>query len=249
MFQLLKGISSPHPTLSLFRLVVFPQLTMCTQLLLAKERAPPAESQSPSRIFGAILSITLTCGVLCLTVAVAVSFTRASPKPLLQVIRLNIQSRPGSLMNQSVVVSKAKNTIVYYVTSSSNRTTAVLFDCKNGYVCYKLPGQSNCYLKRMDARDHSAAQASFNLSEHKEGPPMLPSDGTQYYREFLGVVPGSLVRPVEAGEAARALCEEAPIRWVKKKDDPPKQRLIYLCIDICFPSNICVSICFYYLPE
>ncbi|XP_025027622.1 BRICHOS domain-containing protein 5 [Python bivittatus] len=152
-------------------------------------------------------------------------------------------------MNQSVVVSKAKNTIVYYVTSSSNRTTAVLFDCKNGYVCYKLPGQSNCYLKRMDARDHSAAQASFNLSEHKEGPPVLPSDSTQYYREFLGVVPGSLVRPAEAGEAARALCEEAPIRWVKKKDDPPKQRLIYLCIDICFPSNICVSICFYYLPE
>lgn len=30
---------------------------------------------------------------------------------------------------------------------------------------------------------------------------------------------------------------------------PGKQRLIYLCIDICFPSNICVSICFYYLPE
>lgn len=30
---------------------------------------------------------------------------------------------------------------------------------------------------------------------------------------------------------------------------PGRQRLIYLCIDICFPSNICVSICFYYLPE
>nr|XP_023472330.1 BRICHOS domain-containing protein 5 isoform X4 [Equus caballus] len=30
---------------------------------------------------------------------------------------------------------------------------------------------------------------------------------------------------------------------------PPRQRLIYLCIDICFPSNICISVCFYYLPD
>lgn len=30
---------------------------------------------------------------------------------------------------------------------------------------------------------------------------------------------------------------------------PRRQRLIYLCIDICFPSNICVSVCFYYLPD
>lgn len=30
---------------------------------------------------------------------------------------------------------------------------------------------------------------------------------------------------------------------------PDKVRLVYFCIDICFPSNICVSVCFYYLPE
>ena len=30
---------------------------------------------------------------------------------------------------------------------------------------------------------------------------------------------------------------------------PGNQRLVYFCIDICFPSNICVSVCFYYLPE
>nr|XP_058894599.1 BRICHOS domain-containing protein 5 [Kogia breviceps] len=30
---------------------------------------------------------------------------------------------------------------------------------------------------------------------------------------------------------------------------PQRQRLIYLCIDICFPSNICMSVCFYYLPD
>lgn len=52
----------------------------------------------------------------------------------------------------------------------------------------------------------------------QEDLPLLPSHGSQYYREFLGVVPGSLVQPAEAGEAARALCKQVPIRWVKKKD-------------------------------
>ncbi|KAG8145425.1 hypothetical protein E2320_011962 [Naja naja] len=213
-----RGLSSPQATCSLFRLVVFSQLLRCTQLLLAKEKPPPTESHSPSRIFGAILSIMLTCGIICIMVAATVSFTQVSPK----VMQLNFQNRPGSLMNQSVVVSKAKKTITYYITSSGNQTTAILFDCKN------LSGHSSCYLKRMNAWDQDAAQASFNLSKHKEDPPLLPSHGSQYYREFLGVVPGSLVPPAEAGEAVRGLCKQMPIRWVKKKDDPPKQRLIYL---------------------
>ncbi|XP_026559867.1 BRICHOS domain-containing protein 5 [Pseudonaja textilis] len=216
---------------------------------LNAEKPPPVESHNPSRIFGATLSILLTCGIICIMVAATVSFTQVSPKPLSQVMRLNFQNHPGSSINQSVVVSKAKKTITYYLTSSGNQTTAILFDCKNSYVCYKLAGHSNCYLKKMNAWDQDAAQASFNLSKHKEDPPLLPSHGSQFYREFLGVVPGSLVPPAEAGEAVRALCKQVPIRWVKKKDDPPKQRLIYLCIDICFPNNICVSICFYYLPE
>uniref|UniRef100_A0A8C6Y162 BRICHOS domain-containing protein n=1 Tax=Naja naja TaxID=35670 RepID=A0A8C6Y162_NAJNA len=160
----------------------------------------------------------LTCGIICIMVAATVSFTQVSPKPLSQVMQLNFQNRPGSLMNQSVVVSKAKKTITYYITSSGNQTTAILFDCKNGYVCYKLSGHSSCYLKRMNAWDQDAAQASFNLSKHKEDPPLLPSHGSQYYREFLGVVPGSLVPPAEAGEAVRGLCKQMPIRWVKKKD-------------------------------
>ncbi|XP_058013062.1 BRICHOS domain-containing protein 5 isoform X3 [Ahaetulla prasina] len=174
MFQLCRGLSSAQATRSLFRLVVSSQLVRCTQLLLAKEKPPPAESHSPSRIFGAILSVMLTCGIICITVAATVSFTQVSPKPLSQVMRLNFQNRPGSSMNQSVVVSKAKKTITYYITSSSNQTTIILFDCKNSYVCYKLSGHSNCYLKRMNARDQDAAQASFNLSKHK----ILQSSGS-----------------------------------------------------------------------
>ncbi|XP_042336648.1 BRICHOS domain-containing protein 5 isoform X2 [Sceloporus undulatus] len=213
------------------------------------ERVPPTESKAPSRIFWVILSVILICGMVCIAVAAALSLTQTSPKPLLQVVRLNFQNRPGSPMNQSAFVNKSKNTVTYCVTSPSNQTSLVLFDRKNGYVCYKPSGQSGCYLRMMDTWDREIVQMSFNLSEQRVGQGPLLNSRTQYYREFLEIVPGRQVQPEEAGEAVWALCEQAPIYWVKRKDGPPKQRLIYLCIDICFPSNICVSICFYYLPE
>ncbi|KAH0631733.1 hypothetical protein JD844_019485 [Phrynosoma platyrhinos] len=209
------------------------------------ERVPPTESKAPSRIFWVILSVILICGIVCIAVATALSLIQTSAK----VVRLNSQNQPGSPMNQSVFVNKSKNTVTYYVTSPSNQTSSVLFDRKNGYVCYKPSGQSNCYLRMMDAWDRETVQMSFNLSEHRVGQGPVLNSRTQYYREFLEIMPGRQVRPEEAGEAIRTLCEQAPIYWVKRKDGPPKQRLIYLCIDICFPSNICVSICFYYLPE
>uniref|UniRef100_A0A670Y156 Uncharacterized protein n=1 Tax=Pseudonaja textilis TaxID=8673 RepID=A0A670Y156_PSETE len=155
-----------------------------------------------------------------------------------------------------------------------------------GPLVYETPGGGGEQgIQRLSGQPGPGARLS--CSHHpsflcQEDPPLLPSHGSQFYREFLGVVPGSLVPPAEAGEAVRALCKQVPIRWVKKKDGklmgaavpsppvgsllllinitglkgilPPRedemlQRLIYLCIDICFPNNICVSICFYYLPE
>nr|XP_060641786.1 BRICHOS domain-containing protein 5 [Anolis sagrei ordinatus] len=209
------------------------------------ERVSPTESKAPSRIFWFILSVILVCGLVCITVAAALSLTQTS----LKVVRLNFQNQPGSQMNQSAIINKSKDTVTYCVTSPSNQTSMVLFDRKNSYVCYKPMGQRSCYLRMMDAWDRETVQMSFNLSEHRVDQVPFPSGRTQYYREFLEIVPGRPVRLGEAGEAVRALCEQAPIYWVKRKEGPPKQRLIYLCIDICFPSNICVSICFYYLPE
>ncbi|KAJ6653903.1 hypothetical protein lerEdw1_007661 [Lerista edwardsae] len=224
-----------------------PQVVSCT--IPSSETSPPAESKSPPRRFWVVLAVILVCGSICSAVAGVLSFTQRSPKPLLQVVRLNFQTRPASQVNQSAFVDKAKRTITYYVTSPSNQTTAVLFDSKNGYICYKPAEQNSCYLRMMDARDWETVQMSFNLSEHRVDPLLLPNDRTMYYREFLGIVSGRAVQPEDAGEAVRSLCEQVPIYWVKKKDGPAKQRLIYLCIDICFPSNICVSICFYYLPD
>ncbi|RXN04542.1 BRICHOS domain-containing 5-like protein [Labeo rohita] len=72
---------------------------------------------------------------------------------------------------------------------------------------------------------------------------------TEKHTEFLGVLSSSRVDASTLQEPLQSLCQQASVYWTRSLDGPGKQRLIYFCIDICFPSNICVSVCFYYLPE
>uniref|UniRef100_A0A8C2E4X2 BRICHOS domain containing 5 n=1 Tax=Cyprinus carpio TaxID=7962 RepID=A0A8C2E4X2_CYPCA len=90
---------------------------------------------------------------------------------------------------------------------------------------------------------------------------------TEKHTEFLGVLSSSHVEASTLREPLQSLCQQASVYWTRRSDGksmsvlqyyiiyslfpegPGKQRLIYFCIDICFPSNICVSVCFYYLPE
>ncbi|XP_056662260.1 BRICHOS domain-containing protein 5 [Monodelphis domestica] len=107
------------------------------------------------------------------------------------------------------------------------------------------------------------AAPRIQLQEHKgwgedKGPlflastadwPLGPNKDTRYTKEFLGVLAGHEVDPALVGSPVQNLCDQLPIYWVQRAEGSRKQRLIYLCIDICFPSNICVSVCFYYLPD
>ncbi|NXG77445.1 BRID5 protein, partial [Baryphthengus martii] len=166
-----------------------------------------------------------------------------------QLVRLTLQGPQDPLRNQTALVDKSRSTVTYYVTSQSNHTAVVLYDSRNGYVCYKPAEQRVCYLRRMDAWDLQTLQTSLNASEQSAEQLLRHNNQTKYYREFLGIVAGEEVDPKILGEAVQSLCEQTSIFWVRRGAGPGKQRLIYLCIDICFPSNICVSICFYYLPE
>lgn len=104
-----------------------------------------------------------------------------------------------------------------------------------------------------------------------------PSRDAHYAQELLAVLGSHEVDPAQVGASVRHLCEKTPIYWARRAKGelgpavgrglgshregapggsrsplpagPPRQRLIYLCIDICFPSNVCVSVCFYYLPD
>ncbi|NWS46404.1 BRID5 protein, partial [Probosciger aterrimus] len=166
-----------------------------------------------------------------------------------QLVRLTLQGQQELLRNQTALVDKPRSTVTYYITSQSNHTAVVLYDSRNGYVCYKPMEQRVCYLKRMDSWDLQALQTPLNTSEQRADQLLRLNNQTEYYQEFLGVLAGGKVDPRGLGEAVQTLCEQTPIFGVRRTEGPGKQRLIYLCIDICFPSNVCVSICFYYLPE
>ncbi|XP_032634331.1 BRICHOS domain-containing protein 5 [Chelonoidis abingdonii] len=215
----------------------------------SSERRPLAKPKTPSRILWVILSVILFFVIVSISVVLIFSFTHRTTKPVLQIVRLTFQNHQGSQMNQSAFVDKSKNTVTYHVTSPSNHTTVVLFDSKNGYVCYKPADQNACYLRKMDDWDLENVQISFNLSEHRVNQLLLQNNQTKYYKEFLGILPGRQANARSLGEAIQTLCEQTSIYWVRKGDGPRKKRLIYLCIDICFPSNVCLSVCFYYLPD
>lgn len=76
-----------------------------------------------------------------------------------------------------------------------------------------------------------------------------PSQETHYAQELLAVLGSHEVDPAQVGASVQHFCSKIPIYWARRAEGPRRQRLIYLCIDICFPSNICVSVCFYYLPD
>ncbi|NXK91942.1 BRID5 protein, partial [Formicarius rufipectus] len=166
-----------------------------------------------------------------------------------QLVRLTLQGQQGPPRNQTALVDKSRSTVTYYITSQSNFSAVVLYDSRNGYVCYRPVEQSGCYLRRMEPWDLQTLQAALNTSEQRAEQLLWHDNQTKYYQEFLGIVAGEQVNPRSLGEAVQSLCEHTSIFWVRRGQGPGKQRLIYLCIDICFPSNICVSICFYYLPE
>ncbi|NXD87592.1 BRID5 protein, partial [Halcyon senegalensis] len=194
-------------------------------------------------------SIAFLFAVVGISIIGVLSFSPSSAQAGPQLVRLTLQGPQDLLRNQTASVDKSRGTVTYYVTSQSNHTAVVLYDSRNGYVCYKPEEQHECYLRRMDTWDLQALQTSLNVSEQRADQLLRHNNQTEYYREFLGIVAGEEVDPRSLGEAVQSLCEQTSIFWARRGVGPGKQRLIYLCIDICFPSNICVSICFYYLPE
>ncbi|NXX56909.1 BRID5 protein, partial [Scopus umbretta] len=195
------------------------------------------------------LSVALFFAVVGIAIGGVLGFSRSSAQAGSQLVRLTLQGQQDPLRNQTALVDESRSTVTYYVTSQSNHTAVVLYDSRNGYVCYKPVERRACYLRRMDAWDLQTLRTPLNTSEQRVDQLLRQNNQTKYYREFLGIQAGEQADPKSLGEAVQTLCEQTSIFWVRRGQGPGKQRLIYLCIDICFPSNICVSICFYYLPE
>uniref|UniRef100_A0AAX7VFC6 BRICHOS domain containing 5 n=1 Tax=Astatotilapia calliptera TaxID=8154 RepID=A0AAX7VFC6_ASTCA len=161
----------------------------------------------------------------------------------LQTVRFTVSDQTGALINQSAVVDQQNDLVTFSVTSSLNQTSTVLFDIKHSLICYKPVSQESCFLRKMEQSDYKNVNSVLHESARKVA-------GRGYRQmEFLGVLAASQVNVSSLEEPLQALCQDRSVHWTRRTEGPGKQRLVYFCIDICFPSNICVSVCFYYLPE
>ncbi|KAI5128129.1 BRICHOS domain-containing protein 5 [Manis pentadactyla] len=195
-------------------------------------------------------------GLILLLVALATAgavaggllgFAHRPPKPLLQ-MRLTLPSPREPQFKQTAQVDVARNLATIRVTpAQSNGSWVVLFDGKSGCICYRPAEHRACFLRLMEPRDRETLQLLVNTSKAQE--PHSPSQDPHYAQELLAVLGSHEVDPAQVGTSVQHLCAKTPIYWARRVEGPQRQRLIYLCIDICFPSNICVSVCFYYLPD
>nr|XP_012599047.1 BRICHOS domain-containing protein 5 isoform X1 [Microcebus murinus] len=175
-------------------------------------------------------------------------FAQGPPKPLLQMLRLTLESPQVPRSNQTILVDIARNSATITVTPpQSNRSWVVLFDGQSGCICYRAEEHQACFLRLMEDRDRETLQLLVNTSKAQGS--RSPSQDTHYTQELLAVRGSHEVDPAQVGALVQHLCAKTPIYWARRAEGPQRQRLIYLCIDICFPSNICVSVCFYYLPD
>ncbi|XP_023805437.1 BRICHOS domain-containing protein 5 isoform X2 [Oryzias latipes] len=192
--------------------------------------------------------VGLSALLLLVVVALGLVVPLRLSQPPSQVVRISAPDPAGAPLNQSAVVDQQNDLVTFSVTSPANQTSTVLFDVKHGWICYKPANQESCFLQEMEQSDYDNVNSLFqdpSLQRHFQ----LPANRTQRQTEFLGVLTGARVNTSSLEEPLRALCRGGPVHWTRKADGPSKQRLVYFCIDICFPSNICVSVCFYYLPE
>ncbi|XP_009893343.1 PREDICTED: BRICHOS domain-containing protein 5 [Charadrius vociferus] len=180
------------------------------------DRRLPAHFTAPSRTFWIILSVALFFAVVGISVVGVLSFSPSSAQAGSQLVRLTLQGQQDPLRNQTALVDKSRSTVTYYITSQTNRTAVVLYDSRNGYVCYKPAEQHACYLRRMDAWDLQTLQTSLNASEQRADQLLHQNNQTKYYREFLGILAGEQVDPKSLGEAVQALCEQTSIFWVRR---------------------------------
>ncbi|KAM5227337.1 BRICHOS domain-containing protein 5 [Ctenodactylus gundi] len=175
-------------------------------------------------------------------------FAHGPPKPLLQMLRLTLPKARVSWSNQTTLVDVAQNTATITVTPpESNHSWAVLFDGQSGCICYRPAEHRACFLCPMEARDWETLRLLVNTSGSQVS--RSPGQDTHRAQELLAVLGSHAVDPAQVGASVQQLCAKTPIYWARRVEGPQRQRLIYLCIDICFPSNICMSVCFYYLPD
>ncbi|XP_057681203.1 BRICHOS domain-containing protein 5 isoform X2 [Corythoichthys intestinalis] len=198
------------------------------------------------------LCVSLLASLLLILLALGLTGHLRLPQKHLQssqAVRFTASDPNGILfLNQSAVVDQENGLVTFTVTTGVNQTSTVLFDTKHGIICYHPAYQERCLLWTMETSDYDNVRSLLQASAH-QSQFQLSVNETQRRTEFFGVLAASQADISTLEEPIRLLCRGRTIHWTKRAEGPGRQRLVYFCIDICFPNNICMSVCFYYLPE
>ncbi|CAL8260815.1 unnamed protein product [Arctogadus glacialis] len=215
------------------------------------EGVPAVKPWFPHKAFwvSVVVCLLVVLIALVLTGNLGNSGMLEDPAQSIHIVRITGPDPTGTVINQSTVVDKENDLVTFSVTSPSNLSSTVLFDVKHGLVCYKPANQETCFLREMDQSDYQRVGSVLPESTHQMSQFQLSGSEIHRQTEFLGVLGGRGVNVSTLEEPFQALCRDSPVHWTRRAEGPGRQRLVYFCIDICFPSNICVSVCFYYLPE
>ncbi|XP_042197098.1 BRICHOS domain-containing protein 5 [Callorhinchus milii] len=215
---------------------------------------PGATARLGGRTVRGLGLLLLALAVIGVSATGIVALRRGTP----QVVLITFQDPQGHWVNQSARVDPEENVVTYSIKSLANHSAVVLFDGKNELVCYQ-PRGNICLVRQMTTNELENIQTFLTTMEHRICPIthaigqfsqlLLWRNETQFSKEFLGILSGRVVDSLSVGKHINSLCDKSRIYWVQKRNGPGRQRLIYFCIDICFPNNICVSVCFYYLPD
>ncbi|XP_077595132.1 BRICHOS domain-containing protein 5 isoform X2 [Stigmatopora nigra] len=198
--------------------------------------------QIPQKAFCVGLWVSLLLILLALGLT---GHLRPPPQQSSQVVRLTAEDSGGiQFLNQSAVVDRESGLVTFSLEGKST----VIFDSKNGLICYQPANQESCLLWTMETSDYENVYSLLGAATHQSHF-QLHVNETQRRTEFLGVLAASQADISTLQEPIRHLCRDRTTHWTKKTEGPGRQRLVYFCIDICFPNNICASVCFYYLPE
>ncbi|XP_049760095.1 BRICHOS domain-containing protein 5 isoform X1 [Elephas maximus indicus] len=234
-----RGMPTSHTTCRGILLRLCSAMTLCPQV---KSKPCPGGWRAPGLL---LLLAVATAGAMAGGI---LGFAHGPPKPLLQMLHLTLPSHRAPQANQTTLVNVARNIATVTVTPPwSNQSWVVLFDGQSGCVCYRPPGHRACFLHSMEPQDQETLRLLVNTSRAPGS--HSPSEDTGHAQELLAVLGRREVDPAQVGAAVQHLCGQKPIYWARRTGGTPQQRLIYLCMDICFPNNICMSICFYYLPD
>ncbi|KAK1881006.1 BRICHOS domain containing protein 5 [Dissostichus eleginoides] len=218
--------------------------------------AASPQSHFPHKAFWVSFSASLLLVIIALALTGHLGLSQP-PAESLQLVRITAPDQTGLLINQSAVVDLQNDLVTFSITSPANQTSTVLFDIKHGLICYKPMDQESCFCERwrnLTIKTCTPSSRSLHISRVRSSCPGMRPRGRGSSWGCWQAVRWTCPR-------WRSLCRlcvsTAPYTGPGGSTSPMslsgfrpgESRLVYFCIDICFPSNICVSVCFYYLPE